>query len=178
MTTNSVRVSGLTASTTEQVLRDFLSYCGNITSVHFDPLNNDGSRSAIVTFESPDCVPVAELITGATVGDATVTIGAVEASPLHKPLSSATKWVQSVVDSGKIKGEQFVGVVKQRAAVLDERYGLCAAAVEGVQVVKKASVSAVQQGVAFVSGPEISGKPTTETWMYGTQPQWGPKPQW
>ena len=173
MSSKSIVVSGLSPQVTEDQIRQFLSYCGDIEAVAFK--ESEAGRQAAVSFVAAESVATAELLTGAIVGDSTVTI-----TPIVEEKRSLTRSalgvVNGVVAAGMLHGEQLVADIRSRAAKLDKENGIISTVAGGAVGAAGFVVREVRGVVKTVTGKGTLGKPTTEQWMYGNQPQWGPPP--
>lgn len=174
----SISVCGCSANVHEASLREFFSYCGDVeTVVIHEPLEEGAvGRKAVVTFTTADAVTTAVLLTGAIIVDSTVEITPLVASSAESPLSplkSATSVINNIVSAGLLKGEKLVRDVREKAHAVDEKNGITATISTGVKVVVDAGKGVVQS----VTRGGTKGTATTESWMYGNQPQWGAPPE-
>lgn len=162
-----VKVTGISEQVTDQQLRDFLSYCGEIASLSRAPL------SATVTFNCVEAAETAELLSGAVLGGSQVIICRdAGLAPTSIDSASALAFVESMVSKGIVVGEEAICALRARAAAL-KGSGVGLTVHHGA----KRLVDAGRTAVSTVAGTATRGQPTTEQWMYGSQPQWGPPPK-
>lgn len=76
MSSTTVHVEGISASTSEKEVRDFFSFCGKISSLSVTPTSNDAnaSKSATVTFEKETAAKTALLLDNTQLGPSQVTV--------------------------------------------------------------------------------------------------------
>jgi len=76
MSSTTVHVEGIAASTSEKEVRDFFSFCGKISNLSVTPNSNDASstKSASVTFEKETAAKTALLLDNTQLGPAQVTV--------------------------------------------------------------------------------------------------------
>ena len=169
----SVLVTGLSPSASEEQLKQFLSYCGEITRIHVE--NSETGRQATVTFASKESVDTAVLVSGAVVVDRPVTIVALE-SVNQTTTKDALAFIETIVSKGVVTGESFINSLKVKARALDQNHEVVSTVAGGAAAVGGAVKSAASGVHRHVAGTDVRGQPTSEQWMYGNQPQWGPPP--
>jgi hypothetical protein len=172
----SVRLTTLSPNATEDDIRNFLGYCGDIARVVFEDSPTDG-RAAVVTFKDDEAPGTAVLLTGAILVDRPVTITALESAD-RTSTQDALAFIEEVVSKGVVTGEAIISTMKAKALALDREHGVVTVVAGGA----KGAVKTVAKGVGGVVGvvagsePKVRGQPTNQQWMYGSQPQWGPPP--
>ena len=171
----SVLVTGLSPSASEEQLRQFLSYCGDISriSIQDDP---EKGRQATVQFVNRESVDTAVLVSGAVVVDRPVTIVALE-DVNRTSTQEAMAFIETIVSKGVVTGDAFITSIKKKAQEFDKEHGVLGTVAGGAAAVGGAVKSTASGIHRHVSGRETKGNPTNESWMYGNQPQWGPPPQ-
>ena len=183
----SVRVTGLPLETSEAQLREFFSYCGSLSTVVLTPDTDTASSFADVTFEHPDSVEIAELLSGAFLNGAPITVTRLQpfpssvaannnadpASPPHP--HSAVRAVDGLTVKGLLAGgEQVLQRIRSNAVELDTKYGIRNKITAGANVVAGAVTSAAKT----VTGRNDVGEVTVESYQWkANQPQWGRDPK-
>lgn len=171
---------GSGAGTTEAQLREFFSYCGDIASVRISGVDPAiGTATAEVVFVHPDSVDIAELLSGATVNNAAISVAYAGNSPQPETPTdsrrSAVRAVNGMEASGLLQGgKELVNKVKARAYALDTKYGIKDTVVAGAQAVKGQVTGAVK----YVLGRTDVGEVQVACWYWKpNQPQWGVDPR-
>ncbi|KAF8505352.1 hypothetical protein BU17DRAFT_71425 [Hysterangium stoloniferum] len=77
MSPSTIKVSNLAPNTTEQNLKDFFTFCGNITSIDY----NDKEHTATVTFEKPSAAKTALMLNGGTLDGSHLTVTSDSVNP-------------------------------------------------------------------------------------------------
>lgn len=176
---HSVSVAGIAPTVSEEELRNFFSYCGEIVTV----LVNAVANTAVVTFSTPDGAETATLLSGAVVGTSPVTVtrsassGGLAASSIDS--AAALAFVEGMVSRGLVTGEALIAQLRAQAATVGIPGGnaVVGVAVEGAKAVVNVGRTVVTTAVGAVTGgSQPLGQPTTGQWMYGNQPQWGAPP--
>eukprot|EP01064_Diplonema_japonicum_P015911 TRINITY_DN23965_c0_g1_i1.p1 TRINITY_DN23965_c0_g1~~TRINITY_DN23965_c0_g1_i1.p1 ORF type:complete len:249 (+),score=69.52 TRINITY_DN23965_c0_g1_i1:37-783(+) len=194
----SVAVTGLSQNVTPAMVEEFMLFCGEVEKVEIKP---DSSAQhcflAIVIFADATSVEDALILTGAVVGDSTVTISnldIVNSDPdaydvVAEKATKASDMVQKVIKAGYINGTALAGEIKAKAVALDEKHKI-------VDKTKEADIPGKAKAVAGAVGSygvavkdKITGKPRDYTeeekqefinagsrqWTQNTastQPQW------
>ncbi|KIY47696.1 hypothetical protein FISHEDRAFT_74366 [Fistulina hepatica ATCC 64428] len=119
-----VKVSGIDASTTEQQLHEFFSFCGSIKSVE-----RTGS-DATIHFEKPTAAKTALMLNGGTLGGSTLSVTSeVDHPDVHEtdettPIQQTDKPRAAIAAEYVAKGYILSDQILQRAIELDKQKGI------------------------------------------------------
>ena len=102
-----IKVSNIAATTTEDSLRDFFSFCGDIKLVHLYPsaaADSGKQQEAVVLFEAEAGASTAVLLDNAVVDGARIKVEAFPETPVASPTPStdgARSTKSSVTQEGR-----------------------------------------------------------------------------
>eukprot|EP01063_Lacrimia_lanifica_P029462 TRINITY_DN4497_c1_g1_i1.p1 TRINITY_DN4497_c1_g1~~TRINITY_DN4497_c1_g1_i1.p1 ORF type:complete len:238 (+),score=66.96 TRINITY_DN4497_c1_g1_i1:55-768(+) len=193
-----VMVSGLSGNVTEQMVSDFMVFCGEVSSITIKPdKETDGRFYAIVVFGCQYAVDDALMLSGAIVGDSQVSIATVKIvdntpdtlDRVTDRATTATETATKVIEAGYIKGEALASQLKVKAKQYDEKYEVSARSKGVVKTVSSVVTGAgnkVKSVVGGVAGKKDARGPTEEeqrqfqdggvrSWdqkAVSSQPQW------
>jgi hypothetical protein len=121
-----VQVKNISTSATEKNLRDFFSYCGNITSLKLTPCTCDhgATNTAIITFSNLAAVQTSLLLSHAMIVDKPITVEVLGDSSASKryvePEGGASK--SSIVAKMVASGYKLGDDAKTKAKTFDESH--------------------------------------------------------
>jgi RNA recognition motif-containing protein len=175
----SIVVHNIAPETTEVQLREFFSYCGDISAVAFHPPNpTTGDITATVLFVHGESVDIAELLSGAAINGFIIGVQrGTQTSPIQEPEKrfSAVGAVEGLSASGLLRGgKEIISSIQDKALALDQKYGVRKRVVEGAKAVGRTAVGAAN----YVMGRTDKGDVQVQFWNWkANQPQWGPDPR-
>ncbi|KAI9443064.1 hypothetical protein H4582DRAFT_1152301 [Lactarius indigo] len=125
-----VNVSSIAASTTEQQLHDFFSYCGKISQINLD--ETGPSKSAVVHFEKPNAAKTALILNGGSLDGAHLSVHSDTVHPDEEeaphvpgsPLDQSDKPRAGIAAEYLAKGYKLSDSILQRAIQLDNEKGI------------------------------------------------------
>uniref|UniRef100_A0A060T925 ARAD1D12188p n=1 Tax=Blastobotrys adeninivorans TaxID=409370 RepID=A0A060T925_BLAAD len=116
--TYQVKVTGLNASTTQDQVQEFFSFCGRVSGVVISPPQSEKeSGSATVTFEKPAAVKTALLLTDSELAGSKVTISADEKTIAEAEQAAGQETPENATKNGQ---EDISQEYKPRATILAE----------------------------------------------------------
>ncbi|XP_024985679.1 binding partner of ACD11 1-like [Cynara cardunculus var. scolymus] len=142
MSVKTVKVSNLSLGASQRDVREFFSFSGDVVYVEVQS-NDERSQNAFVTFTDSQGTETAVLLSGATIGDMTITVtlapdyqlppDAIPSLPPHggntsSEGESAFRKAEDVVSSMFAKGFVLGKDVVSKAKSFDEKHGLTSTA--------------------------------------------------
>jgi hypothetical protein len=92
MEENTVLVSNISPIATEATLKEFFSFCGNITNISLEKRDNQSPSEALITFENQEAVDTALLLQGALLDERPLAVCLLkDLDKVHPPVPEATR---------------------------------------------------------------------------------------
>ena len=161
-------ITDIGLAVTREMVEEFVEFCGEVGQIVMqnDP-QCEGKQMAIVSFDTADDVDTALLLTGAILGDSTVTIskmkivntGPDQYDKVVAGARSVSERVQAIIKAGYIKGEALTSTLKVKAQEVDEKYNIRERAKEGgggiTEKAKVLAATASSVGMHLVSNHNV-----------------------
>jgi len=132
--THSVQVSNIAASTTQDTLRDFFTFCGKISDIEVHEDASEKTKTATVSFEKPTAAKTALMLNGGTLDGSNITVTSElehaddhsSSTPDSHPIDQTDKPRAGIAAEYLARGYKLSDSILQRAIEIDQKQGISA----------------------------------------------------